>query len=149
MTHVRDNWLGAEPLIIAQLKAEVAGLQDVYNVADWPNLDKSAEPTAPRTPAAHVIYLGDQVLPAPVNGEAQVVDQLWGVALVVRNARGAAEVRAQAGVLIPKIVAALAGWKCGLDGMREFRRAAVRATPDVRPNGNAVFPLIFAARTFA
>lgn len=151
MTRLADNWLAAEPLLVERLRTQVPDLRAVYQAEDLAALDAQKDVRAAATPAAHVFYLGDQVLVGDDSsrnqGAAQVVDQIYGVALVVRNATGAGGLRADAGRLLPQLIRAIAGWDCGVAGLRPFRRAAVRTPPRYYAD-KAIFPLFFAARAF-
>lgn len=150
MPGISENWLAAEPLLVQRLQERVQGLRAVYSSESLKAVEDDKAPSQLATPAAHVFYLGDRVSGGPNassgSGEHQLCDQLWGASLVVRNYRSSADARALAGRLIPQIVAAIAGWDCGIKGMRAFRRAPVPSVPRFYDNGKAIFPLIFQAR---
>ena len=107
-----DNYLSAEPAIIARLKASVPELLGVFSASDLEGVVEAQQ----TTPAAHVLYFGDKVVDGSgrsSTGEVQCVDQLWYVVLAVRNARNqitGQAARADAGPLISKILKALQGW---------------------------------------
>lgn len=153
MNAVAENWLALEPLLVARLKAEVPELRAVYLAADIAALDVQQDPRDAATPAAHVMYLGDQVgagsAASAGSGEVQMVDQVWCVALVVRNARGAEAVRADMGPLLSRVIKSLAGWAPDLPGMRPLKRSSARTAPRFDGKGKAIFPLFFSARVFA
>lgn len=153
MTALADNWLAAEPLLVqrlASLKGTGPGtLRAIYTAAELEALDAPSDPRASALPAAHVLYAGDQVLPGPDNGESGVCDQIWCVAIVAKNNRDAAALRADVGPLVSKVIQLIAGWDCDVVGLRSFRRARISNTPKFNPNKKAIYPLFFAARAFA
>lgn len=109
-----ENYLSAEELIVNRLKSELPELNGkVFSAADMEGVAESTQVT----PAAHVLYFGDRVVDGngrSSTGEVQCVDQVWYVVLAVRNARtqltGQAA-RADAGLLIKKLLKALQGWQ--------------------------------------
>jgi hypothetical protein len=108
-----DNYLSAEQLIVDRLKAEVVGLAGVFSAADLDGVVDRQQ----IVPAAHVLYDGDRIADGAgrsSTGEKQKVEQLWYVVLAVRNARTASTgeaARADAGVLLLRILKALQGWR--------------------------------------
>lgn len=141
-----SDYLAAEPLLIARLRAAVAGFRAVLGAAD---LDGVAE-GAQTVPAAHVIYDGDALPGGDASrggaGAAQMVAQRWLVVVAVRNVRQAATgdgARGEAGPLISQTLAALSGWQPS-PSFRPLRRVA-----GPRPGYNAgfgYFPLLFEAQ---
>lgn len=149
MTTLAENWLAAEPLLVARVKAQATGLRAVYTASELVALEGPSDPRAAALPAAHVLYGGDQIVETTANGEASVIDQIWCVALVARNDRDAAALRAEVGPLVSQVFQAVAGWDCGIAGMRPFRRARITNMPRFNASKKAIYPLFFAARTFA
>lgn len=149
MTAIAEEWLAAEPLLIDRVKAQVAGLRAVYSASEITTLTAQQDPRAAATPAAHVMYGGDQVVDVTDNGELQTVDQLWCVAIVARNDRGPSALRAEVSPLLIQTIQAISGWECGIAGMRAFRRARLAWPPRFTTSGSAIYPLLFAARVFA
>lgn len=137
------DYLSAEAPIIARLRAEVSGLRTVLGAADIAELEEAAVPT----PAAFVIYDGDEIPEGEGAragaGTAQRVTQRWYVVVAVRNARdalGGSAARAEAGPLISQAIAALAGWQPTADH-RPLRRAG--AVPPGFSKGFGYFPILF------
>ena len=152
MTALTDNWLAAEPLLVERLKAEVTALRGVYRAADLDALSQQSEGAGSATPSAHVFYLGDTFVADQDGsnaGEMEVLDQVWGIALVASNARGSAAVRTALGPLISATQRAIAGWDAGVIGLNPFRRASIRSTPQYNTGGKVIHPLFFYARAFA
>lgn len=149
MSLITDDWLAPEPLIVDRIRQQVTDLRAVYTAADLEALDVPTDTKTVATPAAHVFYVGDRLVEVSNDGQCNTVDQVWGVALVIRNSGGAAKTRAEAGRLIPKVVSAFAGWDCGITGCRPFRRAAVNTAARFYPSGKAIFPLFFSTRVIA
>lgn len=136
-----DNYLAAEPLIIARLKEQVP---EFVHVGDWSEYS-TLEEGAIATPAAFVMYGGDRLHDAGGKGAVQRIDQMWGVVVVVRNVaqrRAGTAIREEAGPLMMKTVNALMGWKPAPQ-FRELERM-----PAPRPEYAKLvgfFPLQFAA----
>ena len=108
------DYLSAENLLIARLKAEVPELAGVFSAADLEGVAEAQQVT----PAAHVLFYGDRVVESgngrSSTGDCQLVDQIWYVVLAVRNARAQATgeaTRRDAGPLATKILKALQGWQ--------------------------------------
>jgi hypothetical protein len=108
-----DDYLSAEPAIIARLKDQVPEMRGHFSASDLEGVVEAQQVT----PAVHVLYYGDRVVSGSgtsSTGEMQCVDQLWYVVLAVRNARTPntnEAVRADAGPLVSKVLKALQGWK--------------------------------------
>src|SRR3569832_1899995 len=117
-----DSYLAAEQLLIERLKQAVPEFAHVGDWSEYSTLDESIA----TTPAAYVVYGGDQVRPAGGKGEVQRIDQIWGVVIVVRNvaqrAAGTA-IREEAGPLMMKVLRALMGWQLA-DQLRPLERMA-------------------------
>ncbi|WP_297830914.1 hypothetical protein, partial [Thermomonas sp.] len=73
MTAIAQEWLAAEPLLIDRVKAQVTGLRAVYSASEITTLTAQQDPRAAATPAAHVMYGGDQVVDVTDTGELQTV----------------------------------------------------------------------------
>ena len=141
-----DDYLKAEGLIIARLKATIPALRVVMGVADAAKIEEATQVT----PNALVIYHGDAV---PGTGDSragsgagQFVVQRWMVTLCVRHAgdvRGGSGARAAAGPLLADVIEALSGWKPATE-FRPLQRTNA-PLPDYN-KGFAYFPLMFEAR---
>lgn len=134
---------------MAHIKAMVPSLRAVYAAADLEALEGQSDPRAGALPAAHVLYAGDQIVETTANGEATVIDQIWCIAIVAKNERGADELRAQVGPIVAQTIKAMSGWDSGVIGLRQFRRARISNMPRFNPSKKAIYPLFFAARAFA
>ena len=108
-----ENYLSAEPAIIARLKAMIPELVGAFSASDLEGVAEAKQ----TTPAVHVLYYGDRVVEGngrSSTGEIQCVDQVWYVVLAVRNARTQLTneaARADAGPLALKVLKALQGWQ--------------------------------------
>lgn len=105
-------------------------------------------------PSVHVIYLGDRLSQAPASvrgaGAAQVVDQVWLVALAVQHhgeGSGSERRQSEAGPLLAAIIQQLGGWAPPLQGVRPLVR--VPAPAPVWPPSRIIYPLAYLARIFA
>ena len=133
-----DNALWPGLVIAARLRELVPGLRAVIQVDEF-----DAAQTVPRQLPSAVVLLDSLRVNVRANVYSQPVncDQDWMVAIAVRSARADADAAsAQAGVLLPQVVAALHGYKP--DG--SARAFLWRTGP--RPNyGRDVsyYPLIF------
>lgn len=100
-----DNWMAAEPLIIARLRATLPPEVHVLSAADLAAVADGDQPT----PAVHVLYLGYQVADSRT-GALAAVDQQW---LTVIHTRNVADIeqgfhaRQQAGPLAAQVMDAL------------------------------------------
>jgi hypothetical protein len=138
------NYFEAEELIVARLRAEVLELKDIltpFSIADMLQANQNV-------PAAHIIYVGDNVVGEEAGkGARRVIDQRWMVVLAMRNAKAqlqnTSSVRQDAGLIIPKILNALSGW-----APLEYMRPLVRAqAPAVGSSSTfAYFPFMFEGR---
>jgi hypothetical protein len=116
---VITDYLAAESLIVARLRAQVSGVPsaNVMTTADLAGVEARAQ----RTPALHVIYNGDE--PAGVAGQSdlgdsQVVQQRWMIVVAVRSGKdtlGGSGARSVAGPLMVDVIQALAGWRPSAD----------------------------------
>lgn len=137
-----DNYLSAEPLILARLREKVPELVGVFSAADLDGVLESKQ----CHPAAHVLFDGDRVLEGhgrSSDGVCQLVDQSWYVVLVAKNARtqltGEAA-RHDIGPLIMKVLRALQGWS------PSPAHGPLRRVSGARPGfkgGFVYFPLCF------
>ena len=136
------DYLAAEPLIVARLRDQVAGVPHVLTAADLAGVEARAQ----HTPALHVIYDGDE--PAGEAGQSdagdvQITWQRWLVVLAVRSARdtlGGAGARALAGPLLVAVIQALAGWRPSADHSPMLRASAPRPVFDA---GFAYYPQLY------
>lgn len=139
-----SNFLAAEPLIIARLKAKTS-VRHVLSVADLAGVEEGGQ----FTPAMHVLFTGYAPTQEREDGRIQQIEQTWTVVVAVRNVRDTrtgAAARSEAGVLITETLAALAGWKPS-DEFSALKLA--RAVPPAFTTGFAYFPLAFTARVLA
>lgn len=130
------DYLGAEPALLARVSA-IPGIHSVLSAADLSDLAETAQ----RTPAVHVLYMGDEVNEGRL---AQVVKQRWMIVLAVRHARdkSGSHARETAGPLLSALLDSLQGWR-----PTEWHEAMVRINapePAYTP-GYAYFPLQFEA----
>ena len=139
------NYLAVESLIIDRLTAEVPALRAVLSADALTDLTEGVQ----TTPAAYVLYDGDDVPSTDGkragDGARQLVSQRWLVVLAVRNARGGADAREDAGPLLTQILAALAGYHPQPAPPAQVYRPLKRAQAP-RPGyhaGYGYFPLLF------
>lgn len=100
------NYLAAEPVLVERLKERLPATVQVLSAAD---LD-GVKDTTQFVPAVHVLYGGHRLGKSPYVGCEQRL-QTWACVLVVRNRRGVAEQRLEAGDLLARIEEALLGYK--------------------------------------
>jgi len=135
-----DNYLAAEQLLIERLKQAVPEFARVSDWSEYSTLDESIA----ITPAAYVVYGGDQLRPAGGRGEVQRIDQIWGVVIVVRNVAqrlAGTAIREEAGPLMMQVLRALMGWQLA-DQLRPLERMAAPRPQYEKLVG--YFPLQFA-----
>ncbi len=138
------DYLAAEPLIVARLRAQVAGVPDanVLTAADLAGVEARAQ----HTPALHLIYDGDEPLGEPgqsETGDTQITWQRWLLVVAVRSARdttGGSGARAVAGPLLVATIQALAGWRPSADHSPLVRAGAPRPVFDA---GFAYYPQLY------
>ncbi|MBB4845027.1 hypothetical protein HNP55_003573 [Paucibacter oligotrophus] len=108
-----NNFLAPEPHIVARLQAALAGLQPAVHVLTEAELADVKEQSQ-LVPAVHVIWNGFRVLEAGALGRKARLEHSWLCVVAVRNVAGArhgAAARQEAGELIARAGAALAGFK--------------------------------------
>ncbi len=142
---IATDYLALEPLLIARLQA-VTSLRHVLPAPDLAAVTEAEQ----FTPAVHVLWWGERV---PQGGNArvgiqQIVGHTWLAVVAVRNAsamRTGAGVRAEAGLLLAEVNAALQGWRpgAGWDPL-----AKVSAPRPLYRGAFAYFPLAFEAVTY-
>ncbi|MFZ6775801.1 phage tail terminator protein [Undibacterium sp. Ji83W] len=140
-----EDYLFIEQPLIARIKEKMPGLQGVYACANLADLATQQQ----ITPAAHVIYVGDETGTTSRDqgnlGKVQVVTQLWAVILAVYDAdpintgEGA---RRLAGPLIASLLRAVSGWKPD-DTVKPLVRG--RPVPPHYANGYGYYPFVFKA----
>ena len=100
-----SNFLAAEPLIIARLRAVLPAHVHVLAAADLADVSADMQPT----PAVHVLYQGYSVADNRTPAFA-AVDQQWLTVIVARNLRditGGFDARQDAGPLAAQVMDAL------------------------------------------
>jgi len=112
---LQQDYLWLEDVLIERVKSVLPELKLVGPAASLIRAKDGAQVS----PAAYVIYLGDEVggtrgNPSPTRGEMQFVTQLWAVALMVaygdRKGDGAGA-RNLAGPLASRILTSVSGWQ--------------------------------------
>lgn len=139
-----ENYFFIQPLLVDHLTAEMPELQAVITLDDMTDLDTQAY-----SPAAHVIYVGDDVGGGPnaqgTIGKVQTTTQLWAVIIAVYFGQVGAtgsDVKATAGPLIAKMLRCVAGWQPAKFVQPLARGHPVQAHYN---NGVAYFPFVFRA----
>lgn len=136
-----DDYLAAEPLIVARLESQVTGVK-VLTAADLAGVKEAAQVT----PAVHVLYGGDRLADSVGHGIAQTWAQIWWVVVAVRNARNQGkgrEARKAAGPYIAQVFQALTGWQMSSTDHGPLKRVNPPGGPVYSPGGFAYFPLAF------
>ncbi|QPF74194.1 hypothetical protein G8A07_15570 [Roseateles sp. DAIF2] len=108
-----NNFLAPEPHIVARLQEALAGQQPAVHVLTEADLADVKE-QAQFVPAVHVVWNGFRVLEAGALGRKARLEHTWLCVVAVRNVAGArngAAARQEAGELIARVGAALAGFK--------------------------------------
>ncbi len=146
--HVRDDHLALEEPIVTRLREEIEELKTVTTAAE---LEDVANMRQRPTPAAIVIYDGDDVLQQPDatvgRGAHDVVLQRWLVVLAIQNVRDqrhGSAMRRDGGPLIRRVMDALRGWQPPVGGVRPLVR--VSAPGPAFEAGYGYFPIMFHAR---
>lgn len=129
--------------IVERVRAAMPELRQVrlaasmQEIADW----------QPSSPAAWVVWDGDQIVDTAGRGQAQIVRQRWVVALIVRSAKEAETgggVIDAAGPLLSKLIDLLMGWlPASPVGARPLER--INAPAPGYGAGYGYFPVAFAA----
>lgn len=104
----RPNYLALEPLLterLAPLSVDWPGLR----LATSADLGELREVSG-GLPALWVLYLGDRNIPTTGDGRLIACDQVWCVAVAVRDLRTAGESRAAAGEMIADVLGRVQGW---------------------------------------
>ncbi len=134
------NYLSIGDEIVARLKSEVPDLLEVYT----PSGVGDAVEASLISPCGHVVYGGDQIGGDAGRGSASVVVQRWFVILAVQESGSqlsdTSNLRQEAGLIMPKILAALQGWQPA-SSSRPLKR--VDASPPVYETTFAYYPFAF------
>lgn len=145
MTAFADDYLAAQPLIIAVLEA--AKIPTVKAVLPARSLAGVTE-NKQITPAIHVLFGGESMPTSTdmrgVNAKPQVGYQTWWVVIAVNNVQNIREgqgARDEAGPMLRLAINALQGATLSTDFPRPLRRATAPA-PKYN-SGFAYFPLAF------
>lgn len=128
-----DDYLEAGGLIISRLKER---LPDLRVVPSW-SLAEIRE-TPDLAPSLLVFLEGDSPGEGIPNGSSHKVEQRWAVVVIAHDAEG------EAGVMISRTLAALAGWRPPGGRFLPLKRVASSHTPDRTPAGVFYFPVAFA-----
>jgi len=133
------NYLGAEPLLIARLQAQVPGVKAVLSAADLAGVAESKQ----QTPALHVLFRGYRPTRTSGEGRVQETEQTWQVVVAVKNLRSpqtGEHAREEAGPLLAAVLAALQGWRPSAE--HTPLTLAAGAAPGFS-RGYAYFPVAF------
>jgi hypothetical protein len=143
MVNTDLDYLALEDLLVARVKAEMPELKAVLTAVDLAGVQAQRQ----LEPAAHVIYLGDEVGQGASaqggSGLAQVTSQQWMVVLVIKFAGTVTSGkgnRAKAGPLIAKLLKALCGWQ-PVAPLTALKR--INAPKVGYDNGYAYYPFAF------
>ena len=132
-----DNYLAAEPLIVARLKARLRGIT-IQSTWGIPKIQERFD-----TPPA-VLLLLEEDRPGEVIlcGTAQKIEQIWTCIVMVKESTDGA------GEWISQVIQAMNGWQP--DGTTDgtlftpFKRVPSGFKHDTAPTGAVYFPLAFA-----
>ena len=108
-----NDFLAAEPHIVARLKAALAGLKPAVHVLTVSELSAIKEDLQP-VPAVHVVWNGFRVLEARGDGAQARLDHTWLIVSTVKNVRtlkSGEAARSEAGELVAIAGAALMGFR--------------------------------------
>lgn len=141
------DYFEPEGAIVARIRAAMPQLVSVLTPFDISDMKEASQPS----PAVHVVYTGDSVVPPPAGavgrGAQSVISQRWLVVLAVRNAKAqlgkTEEIRKVAGPLIPPLLETLQGW-APVEWMRPLSR--VGGPPPGFSATFAYFPFMFEGR---
>lgn len=145
-THHQNNFLAAEPEIVAQLKAALQGLPQEVHVLTSMDLLGVQEATQP-TPAVHVLWRGFAVEECRADGAAARLRHTWAVVVAVRNVStlgSGAAARAEAGELVARAGAALMGFRPKAKAVTGPMKLTNAPPPKPSLNGGVLYlPLAF------
>ncbi|WP_212679719.1 phage tail terminator protein [Undibacterium rivi] len=138
------DYLQLEDVLVDRLKTDMTGLRAVMTATDLASVQDARQVA----PAAHVIYIGDQIGEGSQSqgstGASQVVTQHWMVVLVVKFAgtpttgKGNRKI---AGPLITQLLKSLSGWQPPNKSFSTLRR--INAPKVGYDNGFAYYPFAF------
>ena len=142
MNNLITDYFVCESQIVDRIKAQIPELKSVSTPF---NLEDALE-SSQNSPAVYVIYAGDVVNGNSVgNGESRTISQRWLIVLAVRKANSqlqqTSSIRGDAGVIIPKLLNALQGWKPNA-ACRNIARVP-GAPPPAASSSFAYFPYLF------
>ena len=128
-----DDYLAAEPLIVARLNDQISGNVTIQSTWGMPKLQEHFD-----TPPAVLILLEDD-RPGEVNlsGTAQKIEQVWTCVVVVKDAEN------EAGPLISQVIQAMSGWQPEGTTFSPFNRVKSSFKHDYSPSATFYFPLAF------
>lgn len=136
-----DDYLIAESLIQARLAEPGRDLPRVLSGADLEGVVEESQPS----PAIHLVGPFEQIPvgkgDTALRNRAQKVIQGWMLVVVVRNVRGVADARKDAGPYVSGTIKALQGWTPSTEHGAMLRRDAPYR-PTYR-NGFFYYPLLF------
>ncbi|MBF0625842.1 MAG: hypothetical protein HQL82_13665 [Magnetococcales bacterium] len=128
-----DNYLAAEPLIVARLKEYVSEAA-IHSSWGMPAVRENHD-----LPPSVIIFLEEDHPGAVADtGLSQKVEQTWLCLVVVRDAE------TETGTLVSQVIRAMAGWKPAGAPFSAFKRVKSAYSPDYSLNGVFYFPLAFA-----
>jgi hypothetical protein len=141
---IEANYFEAEASIIARVSEFAPELAAIYTPFVIGDITEASQ----KSPSVHVIFAGEDVISDDAGrGSRKPVDQKWLIVLALRNAKAqlahTESIRNDAGVIIPKLLNALSGWK-PTENMRELVRKQA-PTPGYS-SSFAYFPLMFHGR---
>ncbi|MBF0116464.1 MAG: hypothetical protein HQM04_15660 [Magnetococcales bacterium] len=128
-----DDYLAAEPLIVARLKDQLLSNITIQSTWGMSKLQENFD-----TPPAVLILL-EEDRPGEVNlaGTAQKIEQVWTCIVVVKDAEN------EAGPLISQVLQAMSGWQPDGETFSPFRRVKSGFSHDYSPSTAFYFPLAF------
>ena len=128
-----DDYLAAEPLIVARLNDQISGNVTIQSTWGMPKIQE-----LPELPPA-VLLLLETDHPGEINlaGTAQKVEQVWTCVVVVKDAE------TEAGPLISQVIRAMSGWQPAGTTFSPFRRVKSGMNHEYSPSTAFYFPLAF------
>ena len=131
-----NDYLAAEPLIVARLKEQITSITvTIKSTWGMPKIQETFD-----LPPAVMLFLEDD-RPGQINmtdgGAIQKVEQIWLCLVVVSDPQN------EAGQLISQVIKAMSGWQPDGATFSPFKRVKSTFVPDCSPNGVYYFPVAF------